>query len=180
MTLFALITPGLDPAGNAVQLVRELFPAQPTLAPGLIVRDVSTVTTIQVGMIANTDGTYVFYVPPAPTPAQLQAYAANVRFVKETAGIIVNGVAVATDRGSQALINGAYNFVTINPSATVNFKGSAGFVQLNATQVTAIAVAVATHVQACFAEEAVLDTGIAAGTINSTAQIDAGFAAITV
>jgi hypothetical protein len=47
---------------------------------------------------------------------------------------------------------------------------------LNATQVIALSNAVLAHVQACFATYASIKAAITAGTITTTAQIDAAFA----
>lgn len=115
-------------------------------------------------------------------PAGLSAYAANARYNKETGGITVSGIAVPTDRQTQAQLTGAFNYVGVTPSATIQWKLADGaFVALDAAQITAIATAVAVHVQACFAAEATLYVGIAASppTITTFAQIDAAFAAIT-
>src|SRR5690348_8888738 len=53
--------------------------------------------------------------------ASLFAYAAAVRFSKETGGIAVAGTTVATDRQSQAMIAGAFNYVQQNPSAVIKW-----------------------------------------------------------
>lgn len=112
--------------------------------------------------------------------ADLAAYAASARYKKEVGGIVVSGATVQTDRGSQAQLTGAYNFVQANPSASIQWKQADGsFVELSAEQITAIALAVAGHVQGCFAKEAEVLAGINAepATITTTAQIDAAFAA---
>lgn len=107
------------------------------------------------------------------TADDLIAYAAAKRFSVETGGITVADSKVSTDRASQSLITGAYNYVQANPTATVNFKSAGGFVELTASQMTAIANAVAAHVQACFAVEAQLSKQIAGGAITTIAAIDA-------
>ena len=113
--------------------------------------------------------------------ADLKAYAAAARYTKETAGITVGNAPVATDRDSQAMINGMWAAAQINPAITVQFKSAGGgFAQINAAQIQSIAAAVIAHVQACFTAEAQVDAAITAGTITTTAPIDAAFAAITV
>ena len=117
-----------------------------------------------------------------PTPAGLLAYAANARFNKEIAGLTVDGSAIATDRGTQAQVTGAYNFLTANPSLTLQWKAADGsWATVNLAAITAIANAIAGHVQACFAAEATLDAGINAtpATVTTFAQIDAAIAAVT-
>jgi hypothetical protein len=109
---------------------------------------------------------------PEPVPVDLYAYAAAKRYVVETGGIVINGMSVMTDRQSQSLITGAYNYVDANPDVTVQFKTTSGFVELTATQIKAVANAVAAHVQASFAAEGAIDQEIIAGTITTTAEID--------
>jgi len=55
---------------------------------------------------------------------------------------------------------------------TIKYKSGAGFVDLDAATVTAVATAVAAHVQACFAVEADVAAAIADGTVTTTKQID--------
>lgn len=112
-------------------------------------------------------------VASPPSPQDLTAYAASRRYAVETGGILLNGMQVMTDRASQSLITGAYNYVQANPSALVKFKTAAGFVELTATQMTAVANAVGAHVQASFAAEAAVDAAISGGTIKTFADIDA-------
>lgn len=110
---------------------------------------------------------------PEPAPVDLYAYAATKRYAVETGGIVLNGMRVMTDRQSQSLITGAYNYVQANRDVTVKFKTAAGFVELTAAQVMAIANAVGAHVQASFAAEGEINKKIIAGTITTTAEIDA-------
>lgn len=79
---------------------------------------------------------------------------AALRYAKETGGLNVGGANVRTDRESQGLINGAYALVQAQPNKVISWKTDAGFVQLDAAQVSAIAVAVGDHVQNCFETEA--------------------------
>lgn len=118
-----------------------------------------------------------FTAPPMPTitSAELEVYAASKRYAIETGGIVVDGVQVMTDRQSQALISGAYNYVQQNPDATVKFKTAAGFVELTATQMTLIANAVGAHVQAAFAAEGTIVAEIAAGSVAAISEIDQRF-----
>ena len=110
---------------------------------------------------------------PEPVPVDLYAYAASKRYAVETGGITVGGMHVMTDRASQSLITGAYNYVQANPDVLVKFKTAAGFVEVTATQMTAIANAVGAHVQAAFAAEGEINQQIIAGTITTPAKIDA-------
>jgi hypothetical protein len=108
-----------------------------------------------------------------PIAIDLFAYAAAKRYAVETGGIVFNGMSVMTDRQSQSLITGAYNYVDANPDVTVQFKTMSGFVELTSAQVRSVANAVASHVQVSFAAEGAIDQAIIGGTITTTAEIDA-------
>lgn len=113
------------------------------------------------------------------TKAQLTAYSASARYNREVGGTTVNGVAVATDRDSQAMLNGAFNMATQNNAFTTQWKNPDGsFTQLNAATIIAIAVAVGQHVANCFSTEQSVAAQVAAGTMINTTQINAAFAAI--
>ena len=103
-------------------------------------------------------GVFVPYVPPAPTLEQLKARKraeiAAARYIAETAGIIINGVSIATDRDSQALLTGAAVSAMLDDTYTVEWKQPDGsFVSLNAAQIIELGKAVRAHVEACFNSE---------------------------
>lgn len=104
--------------------------------------------------------------------ADLTAYAAHRRWLAETGGIVVAGTAIATDRESQALIMGARLYAQATPDTSFQFKAAAGFVTLDGADIEAVALAVAAHVQACFAVEAGVRADIEAGTITTLSQVD--------
>lgn len=107
-----------------------------------------------IGDILRDDGTWG---PPVPSieevKAQKIADLAKHRYRIETGGITVNGIAVVTDRESQALLTGAWCRVQQDPSVVINWKGQNGWVQLDAETVEALAVATSTHIEACFITE---------------------------
>jgi len=79
----------------------------------------------------------------------------------EFGNIDFNGSVLDTSTPSQIRINGAYSAVLIDPDKLIDFKNTDGtWSQLNATEITAIAEAVANHVQACFSNEKVLGDAI--------------------
>lgn len=86
--------------------------------------------------------------------AELAAY----RYSKETAGIIVAGNIVNTERDSQALITGAALAATLDANYTVKWKAQGGWMQMDAATIIAVASSVRAHVQACFDNEAAHDT----------------------
>jgi len=124
---------------------------------------------------AAIGGTYAdgVFTPPAPPPVDLPAYAAAKRFEVETGGITISGAAIDTSRDSQSMITGAYTYSQAHPEQTILFKAQSGWVTLDAPTMAAIATAVGAHVQACFAAENAVQAAITAGTITTTAEIDA-------
>lgn len=97
---------------------------------------------------------------------------AESRFKAETAGTVINGITVRTDRESQAMMTGAAFQAANDPNYTVNWKSVNGFVTLNSQAVIGVALAVRTHVQGCFDKENLLVTQInAAQTIEEIEAI---------
>lgn len=96
--------------------------------------------------------------PPAPTFEELKAVKydeiAAARYAAETSGCMVDGVTIATDRGSQALLTAAVVSARLDPEFKTRWKCADGrFVTLDAMQLRAIGDAVIAHVEACFARE---------------------------
>ena len=95
---------------------------------------------------------------------ELSSYRWNI----QNGGTTVNGVSVKTDADSLTLIQGAKSYVdtlaSTGQTATVSFKASTGFINLNQAQIDGIALAVGTHVQLAFANEAAHTTAILALT----------------
>ena len=111
---------------------------------------------------------------PAPSAADLTAYAASVRYARETGGVTVSGQAIRADRDSRNLISGAVSLLGADTSlASVDFKAPTGWVQIPRAQMIAIGLAVERYVQACFTAEQGVDADIAAGTAKTHADIDA-------
>lgn len=101
---------------------------------------------------------------------------ADRRWQAEVAGITVNGMAVATDRDSQALITGATVQAMLDPNYSLRWKTVAGFVDLTAEQIIGVATAARAHVQACFNREAELLDALEAGTFTPE-MLDQGWPA---
>jgi len=87
---------------------------------------------------------------------------AALRYQHETAGITLSGMTIETNRESQALITGAWSFSQLNPAVLIDWKGTNGWVQIDAATISAIAGAVAAHVQSCFSTERVHAEAISA------------------
>ncbi len=114
------------------------------------------------------DGNYLVFTDPPPVPATLEearaaklAALAATRWQRETGGITVNGIAVATDRESQALLTGAWCRCQQDPETLINWKGGNGWVQLGKTAVEYLAVSVSTHIEDCFTNERIHAEAIA-------------------
>lgn len=112
---------------------------------------------------------------PAPSKSELLAYAAELRWQKEIGGIEINGAQVMTDRVSQSLISGAFSLVQHDPETVIDFKMADGWVQLDAGTMTALAVAVRKHIQACFAIEKSVAAKVNNGTITTHTEIEVEF-----
>lgn len=112
---------------------------------------------------------------PEPSKSELLGYAAELRWQKEISGIEINGAQVMTDRVSQSLISGAFSLVRHDPETVIDFKMADGWAQLDAVTMTALAVAVGKHIQACFALEKAVAAKINAGEIATHAEVDREF-----
>jgi hypothetical protein len=100
-----------------------------------------------------------------------KAEMADKRWQAETGGITINGVEIATDRESQALLMGAVLVAQNNPEYVVNWKAKNGWAVLDAATILAVADAVRNHVQACFDREKDLQDQIDAAT--TAAELEA-------
>ncbi|MFJ2480524.1 DUF4376 domain-containing protein [Pseudomonas sp. NPDC087598] len=118
----------------------------------------------------DTDGIWklvdgdVVKVPVPEVETNYAALFAAERFAQEASGITVDGVSVETTRDSQTLIASTGLSAILDPEYRCNFKTLGGFVQINATQILAIAKAVRAHVQACFDRELDLLNALESGT----------------
>jgi predicted secreted acid phosphatase len=120
------------------------------------------------------------YAEPVPDAAALRAYAAVARWRKENGGMTIGGLTVATDDRSKALIQGAYLQAQRDPAFTAQWKTASGsFAIISAAEIEAVALAVSAHIQACFAKEAEVVQDIDNHVIDTFAQIDAAFDALT-
>lgn len=97
---------------------------------------------------------------PAPVPSFDELKTAKydeisaARYAAETGGCTVDGVTIATDRGSQALLTAAVVSARLDLEFKTRWKCADGrFVTLDAMQLRAIGDAVIAHVEQCFARE---------------------------
>ncbi|NVO00770.1 MAG: DUF4376 domain-containing protein [Geobacteraceae bacterium] len=85
---------------------------------------------------------------------------AEYRYEREIGGVTINDLVISTDRESQSLLTSACLTVQMTPAAIINWKSPTGWVKLNKTAIELIALAVSTHVQACFTVEESHDSAI--------------------
>ena len=107
-------------------------------------------------IIRLSDHSFVFSDDPIAINALKQpkkAYIAAARYNYEIAGIVFKNVHVTTDREDQAMITAIALSATLNNDFTTVWKGSDGYIDLNAQEVLTLAYLVAEHVEAAFAEE---------------------------
>ncbi|MCZ0734601.1 DUF4376 domain-containing protein [Phreatobacter sp. AB_2022a] len=117
--------------------------------------------------------------PYEPPPVDLVAYAARRRWeIIEAATVDVGGVAVPADATTRAVVTAAYVQAVAASGFTIDpWKISPGhYVTLTAAQVIAIGDALSAYVQSMFAKNRDIDDAVAAGTITTTAEIDAAYA----
>ncbi|WP_036292075.1 hypothetical protein [Methylosinus sp. PW1] len=128
-------------------------------------------------------GTTAPYVAPAPTKDALIAYTDSKRDRVAASGITVNiaaagqpsqNIKVATQAQNNSDYQGLYLLAAQNSAFTTEWDDAVlGGLTINATQVAIIANAAAAFRQAAFAAGIAVKAQIAAGTITTTAQIDA-------
>lgn len=81
---------------------------------------------------------------------------AALRYDKECAGCVFNGMMAYTDKQAQASINATYSMFQMGAMQNTKFKFMDGWQVLNMDQMKMLAITVAQHVQICFnAEEEV-------------------------
>jgi len=152
---------------------RSCFEVRPTIDPATRSWSGPTLTV-------NGDGSQVNLVWTATDPApawvqlKLRTLAADVRYQKEIAGLVLpSGLKIATDRDSQAKIQQALDILEKGWVPSLDWKTSSGWVTLDLDTMTGIAQAVMAHVQGCFSAEKALLEAIAAGTVTTSADVNA-------
>lgn len=112
--------------------------------------------------------------------ADLKRYAAAARFAKEVGGKFISGALYPTDRDTQNKLTAAAVFAQVDNTQTFRWKLADGTFtgSLSASQMIAVAAAVAGFVNSAFLEEQVVGAAIDAGTITTKAQVDAAFAGV--
>lgn len=108
---------------------------------------------------------------PAVAKERLLQVLKDARKAYETGGVDFNGMRIATDRESQAMITGARSYLVENPSERIKFKSENGFVDVDKASVNIMGTVVARHVQTAFKMEAELMDKIANGEITTEEEI---------
>lgn len=124
-----------------------------------------------------TDGAFNPPVAEPKSMGELLAHAADLRWRKEVGGVLVGDVPVATDDRSKLMITGARVAAMADPDWSTEWHGADGATYpVDAVAMVAISDAVQAHVNDVFATFAAVKAAIEAGTITTTAEIDAAFA----
>lgn len=123
----------------------------------------------------QSDGSIV-KLPVVPTVPDYVALIADVRYRHEIGGIVLAGMAIDTDDRSKTLISGSALKAMRDPDYVLRWKTPAGFVDLSATEVLAVADAVSDHVQACFNRESALLDALTSGQFTDE-MLDQGWPA---
>lgn len=157
MMKFALIVAGI------VHSTPE-YAERPELAPNIVLIELPEGSPVQAGWLHQ--GGEVFS-EPAPMEVDWPTLIAARRYQAEIAGVDIEGMHVDTDDRSKLLINGAVMESRLDTDYVMQWKTPAGFVELGAAQVLAVARAVRAHVQACFDHEAELLEAVSEGGIDA-------------
>lgn len=104
----------------------------------------------------------------------LRGVVAEVRYGKETKGITVDGIAINTERDSQAMITGAALSAVLDDTYVCRWKTPNGFVDLTASELISVSQSMRKYVQACFDRESELVEAIIGGTYTD-AMLDEGW-----
>lgn len=104
--------------------------------------------------------------------AEMKAKAADVRWRRETGGIMVNGMPISTAPESQTKLVSVLVIASQNPAFEVNWKGSDGrFYPMTSAQILEMVYAVRQHIQAAFDWEGQIVAAIDSATTH--AELDA-------
>lgn len=117
-----------------------------------------TLNTVTANSPVFSNGVVVITYTNTPKPLEylkplFKNKLANKRYAVETGGIVINTITIKTDRDSQGMLIGAKVGVDAGVLSSVKWKAENGWTTLTAAQITAIASAVATHIQAAFTRE---------------------------
>ncbi len=121
------------------------------------------------------------YAPPtAPPPnkAQLAAYAADLRYQKEIAGVAwTNGLVIQTDRESQSKMLSEFVSISagLRPEPSPWKFADNKFANLSNADMSAVCLAARAYVAGLFASEETVQAQIVAGTFTTFEQIDTAF-----
>ncbi|UZE51130.1 DUF4376 domain-containing protein [Rhodopseudomonas sp. P2A-2r] len=132
----------------------------------------SIIAAIDLGLAAQA-----LRMVPVPVAVDLLAYAKDASWRKEIGGVVIAGIPVATDDRSQLKILGSRVAADADPNWSTEWDAANDQTYpIDAATMIMISDAVAAHVNRCFSIRASVKAAIAAGTITTTAEIDAAFA----
>lgn len=153
------------PATDRLTFIRE---AAPTLTPNETWEQAWEVVDIRTGMTEEHLAELL-----TTLRAETKANVAERRWQAEVGGADFNGLRLATDRTSQAMVAGASMLAEVRPELLIDWKTQDGWVQISNGQIASLSLVVGLHVQACFRRERELNDEVdAAQTIADILAID--------
>jgi len=78
---------------------------------------------------------------------------ARIRYERETQGIIVNGIKIASDRSTQSMLNNAIQIMREDPDKLIWWKGIENWTEIDLTTITVISQCMVDYVEKCFRNE---------------------------
>lgn len=139
-------------------------------------------TTVVVELTEEEAAAELGQSTPPTLKERLSAYAVARRDAKLDAGLLFSGLPFPTDERGRAFVNGAYNKAVADNATTKRWQISnspIAFVTLDAAFLIALGLAFDAYVQSVFDKLDEIATGIEAGAITTTAQIDAAYASVS-
>ncbi|PTW53569.1 uncharacterized protein DUF4376 [Breoghania corrubedonensis] len=112
---------------------------------------------------------------PAPGADDLKDALATLRYKRESSGIDVRDMQVATDNESLAKIVGARMKADKDASFTTRWKAINGWFPLNAEEIVAMSDAALAFISACFDAEEAVSVQIDAGAISTLDELTTAF-----
>lgn len=102
----------------------------------------------------------------------LKAYAAQIRFERQSGGYTYRSRKYDTDVNSIAALTMAFSLAKNNPSYNTQWKLADGsFAAMNATNIISLYLAVTGFIQDLFSAESVVDAAIDAGSVKTQDQV---------
>jgi hypothetical protein len=148
--------------------------------PDLIWIEVTGVAGVALGWVVVGGTVQPPPPPPPPTKDELTAYSAKQRYATASFNVTIAGLLFYSDPVARNTLANAHDYAVANPGYVADWKLADGtFAQLDEAALNNATQQMATFVQECFTCESTNLAAINAGTMTTTAEIDAAYAAIS-